>query len=142
MYTPSTHLKDVSIFLRNSIMKTEYWTIGIIVVALGLILYSQVNDSISSHRNFKVNMKHIEAIYDSNRRLSELVNEISKGYLNSAETIKAICQQNEEIRQNNDKLTKQNRLLVSTTNALTEENEYLRKVLKQHDIELDLKDKQ
>lgn len=27
-------------------------------------------------------------------------------------------------------------------NALTEENEYLRKVLKQHDIELDLKDKQ
>lgn len=55
MYTPSTHLKDVSIFLRNSIMKTEYWTIGIIVVALGLILYSQVNDSISSHRNFKVN---------------------------------------------------------------------------------------
>ena len=45
--------------------------------------------------------------------------------------------QNEEIRQNNDKLTKQNRLLVSTANALTEENEYLRNVLKQHDIELD-----
>jgi hypothetical protein len=87
-------------------------------------------------------MKQIEVINDSNRRLSELVNEISKGSLNSAETIKAICQQNEEIRQNNDKLTKQNRLLVSTTNALTEENEYLRKVLKQHDIELDLKDKQ
>lgn len=101
-----------------------------------LIFYSQINDSISSHRSFKVNMKQIEVINDSNRRLSELVNEISKGSLNSAETIKAICQQNEEIRQNNDKLTKQNRLLVSTTNALTEENEYLRKVLKQHDIEL------
>ena len=98
--------------------------------------------SISSHRSFKVNMKQIEVINDSNRRLSELVNEISKGSLNSAETIKAICQQNEEIRQNNDKLTKQNRLLVSTANALTEENEYLKKVLKQHDIELDLKDKQ
>nr|DAI29943.1 MAG TPA: ion-channel membrane-localization domain protein [Caudoviricetes sp.] len=27
---------------------------------------------------------------------------------------------------------------MSTTNALTEENEYLRKVLKQHDIELAL----
>jgi hypothetical protein len=87
-------------------------------------------------------MKQIEVINDSNRRLSELVNEISKGAVNSAEMIKAICQQNEEIRQNNDKLTKQNRLLVSTANALTEENEYLRKVLKQHDIELDLKDKQ
>lgn len=123
-------------------MKNEYWIIGIILAAMCLILYSQINDSISSHRSFKVNMKQIEVINDSNRRLSELVNEISKGSLNSAETIKAICQQNEEIRQNNDKLTKQNRLLVSTTNALTEENEYLRKVLKQHDIELDLKDKQ
>ncbi len=98
-------------------MKNEYWIIGIILAAMCLIFYSQINDSISSHRSFKVNMKQIE-------------------------TIKAICQQNEEIRQNNDKLTKQNRLLVSTTNALTEENEYLRKVLKQHDIELDLKDKQ
>lgn len=123
-------------------MKNEYWIIGIILAAMCLILYSQINDSISSHRSFKVNMKQIEVINDSNRRLSELVNEISKGSLNSAETIKAICQQNEEIRKNNDKLTKQNRLLVSTTNALTEENEYLRKVLKQHDIELDLKDKQ
>lgn len=112
-------------------MKNEYWIIGIILAAMCLIFYSQINDSISSHRSFKVNMKQIEVI-----------NEISKGSLNSAETIKAICQQNEEIRQNNDKLTKQNRLLVSTTNALTEENEYLRKVLKQHDIELDLKDKQ
>lgn len=109
---------------------------------MGLIFYSQINESIRNYRSFKVSMKQIEVINDSNRRLSELVNEISKGSLNSAETIKAICQQNEEIRQNNDKLTKQNRLLVSTTNALTEENEYLRKVLKQHDIELDLKDKQ
>lgn len=117
-------------------MKNEYWIIGIILAAMCLIFYSQINDSISSHRSFKVNMKQIEVINDSNRRLSELVNEISKGSLNSAETIKAICQQNEEIRQNNDKLTKQNRLLVSTTNALTEENEYLRKVLKQHHIEL------
>ena len=107
-----------------------------------LIFYSQINESIRNYRSFKVSMKQIEVINDSNRRLSELVNEISKGSLNSAETIKAICQQNEEIRQNNDKLTKQNRLLVSTANALTEENEYLRKVLKQHDIELDLKDKQ
>lgn len=123
-------------------MKNEYWIIGIILAAMCLIFYSQINDSISNHRSFKVNMKQIEVINDSNRRLSELVNEISKGSLNSAETIKAICQKNEEIRQNNDKLTKQNRLLVSTANALTEENEYLKKVLKQHDIELDLKDKQ
>lgn len=109
---------------------------------MGLIFYSQINESIRNYRSFKVSMKQIEVINDSNRRLSELVNEISKGSLNSAETIKSICQQNEEIRQNNDKLTKQNRLLVSTANALTEENEYLRNVLKQHDIELDLKDKQ
>lgn len=99
-------------------MKNEYWIIGIILAAMCLIFYSQINDSISSHRSFKVNMKQIEVINDSNRRLSELVNEISKGSLNSAETIKAICQQNEEIRQNNDKLTKQNRLLVSTTKEL------------------------
>lgn len=123
-------------------MKNECWIIGIILAAMCLIFYSQINESIRNYRSFKVSMKQIEVINDSNRRLSELVNEISKGSLNSAETIKAICQQNEEIRQNNDKLTKQNRLLVSTTNALTEENEYLRKVLKQHDIELDLKDKQ
>lgn len=123
-------------------MKNEYWIIAIILAVMGLIFYSQINESIRNYRSFKVSMKQIEVINDSNRRLSELVNEISKGSLNSAETIKAICQQNEEIRQNNDKLTKQNRLLVSTTNALTEENEYLRKVLKQHDIELDLKDKQ
>lgn len=123
-------------------MKNEYWIIAIILAAMGLIFYSQINESIRNYRSFKVSMKQIEVINDSNLRLSELVNEISKGSLNSAETIKAICQQNEEIRQNNDKLTKQNRLLVSTTNALTEENEYLRKVLKQHDIELDLKDKQ
>lgn len=123
-------------------MKNECWIIGIILAAMCLIFYSQINESIRNYRSFKVSMKQIEVINDSNRRLSELVNEISKGSLNSAETIKAICQQNEEIRQNNDKLTKQNRLLVSTANALTEENEYLRKVLKQHDIELDLKDKQ
>lgn len=123
-------------------MKNEYWIIAIILAAMGLIFYSQINESIRNYRSFKVSMKQIEVINDSNLRLSELVNEISKGSLNSAETIKAICQQNEEIRQNNDKLNKQNRLLVSTTNALTEENEYLRKVLKQHDIELDLKDKQ
>lgn len=123
-------------------MKNEYWIIAIILAGMGLIFYSQINESIRNYRSFKVSMKQIEVINDSNRRLSELVNEISKGSLNSAETIKAICQQNEEIRQNNDKLTKQNRLLVSTANALTEENEYLRKVLKQHDIELDLKDKQ
>ena len=123
-------------------MKNEYWIIGIILAAMCLIFYSQINESIRNYRSFKVSMKQLEVINDSNRRLSELVNEISKGSLNSAETIKAICQQNEEIRQNNDKLTKQNRLLVSTANALTEENEYLRKVLKQHDIELDLKDKQ
>lgn len=123
-------------------MKNEYWIIAIILAGMGLIFYSQINESIRNYRSFKVSMKQIEVINDSNRRLSELVNKISKGSLNSAETIKAICQQNEEIRQNNDKLTKQNRLLVSTANALTEENEYLRKVLKQHDIELDLKDKQ
>lgn len=123
-------------------MKNEYWIIAIILAAMGLIFYSQINESIRNYRSFKVSMKQIEVINDSNLRLSELVNEISKGSLNSAETIKAICQQNEEIRQNNDKLNKQNRLLVSTTNALTEENEYLRKVLKQHDIERDLKDKQ
>jgi hypothetical protein len=99
-------------------MKNEYWIIGIILAAMCLIFYSQINDSISSHRSFKVNMKQIEVINDSNRRLSELVNEISKGSLNSAETIKAICQQNEEIRQNNDKLTKQNRLLVPCNNNI------------------------
>lgn len=123
-------------------MKNEYWIIAIILAGMGLIFYSQINESIRNYRSFKVSMKQIEVINDSNRRLSDLVNETSKGSLNSAETIKAICQQNEEIRQNNDKLAKQNRLLVSTANALTEENEYLRKVLKQHDIELDLKDKQ
>lgn len=137
MYTSSTHLKDVSIFLKNSIMKTEYWTIGIIVVALGLILYSQVNDSISSHRNFKVNMKHIEAMNDSNRRLSELVAEISKGSKNSSDMIKSICEQNEEIRKNNETLSKQNRLLIARANALTEENDYLKKIFKQHNIELE-----
>ena len=77
-----------------------------------------------------------------NKRERKRITYITKESLNSADTIKAICQQNEEIRQNNNKLTKQNRLLLSTANALTEENEYLRKVLKQHDIELDLKDKQ
>ena len=118
-------------------MKNEYWVIGIILAAMCLILYSHINDSISNYRSFKVNMKQIEVINDSNRRLSELVNGITKESLNSADTIKAICQQNEEIRQNNNKLTKQNRLLLSTANALTEENEYLRKVLKQHDIELE-----
>ena len=74
MYTPSTHLKDVSIFFRFSIMKNEYWIIGIILAAMCLIFYSQINDSISSHRSFKVNMKQIEVINDSNRMLSVVFN--------------------------------------------------------------------
>ena len=81
-------------------------------------------------------MNHIEAINDSNRRLSELVAEISKGSKNSSDMIKSICEQNEEIRKNNETLSKQNRLLIARANALTEENEYLKKIFKQHNIEL------
>lgn len=118
-------------------MKNEYWIIGIILAAMCLIFYSQINDSISSHRSFKVNMKQIEVINDSNRRLSELVAEISKGSKNSSDMIKSICDQNEEIRKNNETLSKQNRLLIARANALTEENEYLKKIFKQHNIELE-----
>lgn len=120
-------------------MKNEYWIIGIILAGMGLIFYSQINESIRNYRSFKVSMKQIEVINDSNRRLSELVGEISKGSLNSAETIKAICEQNEVIRQNNDNLAKQNRLLTSTVNALNNENDQLRNLLKQHNIETGLR---
>lgn len=115
----------------------EYWTIGIVVTALGLMLYSQINDSIRDYRNFKTSMAQIDAIRETNKKLADVLVKTSETANLYAETNTKIAEQNERIRENNKRLAAQNRQLVETHNALMEENERLHALMEKHGISLE-----